>query len=375
VKTVLAATGAVWLLAAVVVAGQAAPRQQMAEQVFKNVQILRGIPVDEFMTTMGFFSASLGLNCTDCHVDESGGSWERYADDNALKQTARRMMLMVQNINRTNFGGRQVVTCTTCHRGSYKPSVRPSLDQLYGPPPPDEPGDLFAQAPGQPAADRVLEKYLAALGGRERVAAVTTIVGKGTYRGFDDAEESALEFYLTAEGQRAIVAHPVAGQSTWLVTPEGGWIAGPPTDRPIPVMAITGQELEGVRVEASVVLPTRLMASLRNWRVGTRALLDDREVQVLQGETPAGAVITLCFDAETGLLRRLVRSSASPVGPLVSRVDYTAYRDVAGMKVPSAWIVSWLSGRSVYKLTDVQANARIDASRFAVPAAPTGRAN
>ena len=140
----------------------------MAEDVFKNIQVLRGIPVDEFMGTMGFFSASLGLNCTDCHIGESGGNWVRYADDNDLKRTARRMMLMVQNINRTNFGGRQVVTCFTCHRGSDRPTVMPSLNGLYGEPPPDEPGDPFVQAPGQPAADQILDKYLAAVGGAPR---------------------------------------------------------------------------------------------------------------------------------------------------------------------------------------------------------------
>src|SRR5438132_6479812 len=89
----------------------------MAEDVFKNVQLLKGIPVNQFMETMGFFSASLAADCTYCHVPESGGSWERYADDNAHKRTARRMMLMVSAINRDNFGGRQVVTCYTCHRG------------------------------------------------------------------------------------------------------------------------------------------------------------------------------------------------------------------------------------------------------------------
>ena len=101
------------MLAAALVGAQAPPRPLMAEDIFNNVHILRGIPIDEFMTTMGFFSATLGLNCTDCHVDDSGGSWARYADDNDLKRTSRRMMLMVQNINRTNCGGRQVVTCTT----------------------------------------------------------------------------------------------------------------------------------------------------------------------------------------------------------------------------------------------------------------------
>ena len=58
------------------VAGSQAPQQpQMAEDVFTNIQVLRGIPLDEFMGTMGFFATATGLNCTDCHVDESGGSW------------------------------------------------------------------------------------------------------------------------------------------------------------------------------------------------------------------------------------------------------------------------------------------------------------
>src|SRR3954452_14497445 len=99
--------------------GQAAQVQKppMAEEVFKNVQILKGIPVDEFMGTMGFFAAATGLNCTDCHVDESGGNWAKYADDNDLKRTTRRMMQMVSALNRSSFGGRQMVTCNTCHRG------------------------------------------------------------------------------------------------------------------------------------------------------------------------------------------------------------------------------------------------------------------
>ena len=91
---------AVWLLSAVLTSGQAGQEQRppMAEDVFKNVQILKGIPVDQFMGTMGFFAAATGLNCTDCHVDESGGNWAKYADDNDLKRTTRRMMRMVSSI-------------------------------------------------------------------------------------------------------------------------------------------------------------------------------------------------------------------------------------------------------------------------------------
>ena len=339
----------------------------MAEEVFKNIQVLKGIPVDEFMGTMGFFSSAVGLNCTDCHVAESGGSWARYADDNALKQMARVMTVMVNTINRTNFGGRPVVTCNTCHRGVQKPNVMPSLNALYGEPPPDEPGDPFEQAPGQPSADQVLDAFIVAIGGVERVAALTSLTAKGTYIGFDDAEKAPLEMFARARGQRTTIVRGPSGETVNVFDGRSGWIAAPPSDKPVPLLAVTGQELEGVAVEVQLLFPARIKESLTRWRVGVPALLDDREVRLVQGDTPGGGVVTLCFDMETNLLVRLVRYANSPVGRLVTRVDYDDYRDVAGVKVPFRWTVRWLSGRSTYELTAVQPNMQIPDARFARP--------
>ena len=97
----------VCLLSAVSARSQARPdtKPLMSEQAFKNIQALKGIPVNEFMATMGFISASLGETCTDCHIGESGGSWERYADDTPRKRTARRMIAMVAAINRRRTVG------------------------------------------------------------------------------------------------------------------------------------------------------------------------------------------------------------------------------------------------------------------------------
>jgi hypothetical protein len=363
------AVAVVWLASAVWAGGQAPATPVMAEAVFKNVQVLKGIPVDQFMGTMGFFSASLGLNCTDCHVDESGGNWAKYADDNSLKQTTRRMIRMVAAINQTNFGGRQLVTCNTCHRGTRKPNVMPSLALLYGSPPPDEPGDPIEQAPGQPSAEQVLDKYLAALGGTSRLANVSTIVAKGTYKGYDDADKSALEMFAKSPAQRSTVVHTLSGSSTTTFDGRDGWIAAPETEKPVPLMAITGQDLDGLKLEAGLWFPTSIKQALTKWRVGARMTIDDREVQPVQGTTASGGIATLCFDAESGLLVRLVRVSASPVGRLVSQIDYSDYRDVSGVKLPFRWTVSWLDGRSVFELTDVQFNAAIPAARFARPAA------
>ena len=367
VKT-LGATTIVWLLSVAWAVGQAGEQKpQMAEEVFKNVQVLKGIPVDQFMSTMGFFSAALGMNCTDCHVDESGGNWARYADDNTRKQTARRMMLMVSAINRTNFGGRQVVTCNTCHRGDRRPNVMPSLALLYGTPPPDEPGEPFEQAPGQPSADRVIDKYIQAVGGAERLAGIGSVVAKGSYRGFDDQAKSALEVFAKAPGQRTTIVHTLSGDSTTTYDGRAGWIAAPETEKPVPLLAITGQDLDGVKLEAELTFPARIKQALTRWRVGAPATIGDREARTVQGTTAGGATATLCFDSESGLLVRLVRFSESPVGRIVTQIDYADYREVSGVKMPFRWTVSWLNGRSTFELSDVQANLPIDAAKFARP--------
>src|SRR5262245_65377070 len=103
------------------------PKPQLSEELFKNVQVLRGVPVDEFMDTMGMISAALGLNCLDCHTSDSDTAWERFAVDTAMKRTSRRMIKMVDAINKDNFGGARGVTCWSCHRGVLRPSTLANL--------------------------------------------------------------------------------------------------------------------------------------------------------------------------------------------------------------------------------------------------------
>src|SRR5580704_12943718 len=149
---------ALWLLGIASAQGQAAPaRQLMSEQAFKNVTVLKGIPVDEFMNTMGFIAASTNYNCTDCHVEAKvEGDWSTYAQETPRKATTRKMILMVQEINRTNFAGARVVTCYTCHRNLQgAPRITPSLADQYGEPPTPDPNEVEVrrQAADAPSAD------------------------------------------------------------------------------------------------------------------------------------------------------------------------------------------------------------------------------
>jgi len=89
------------------------------------------------------------------------------------------MVTMVANINQTNFGGRQMVTCWTCHRNRDKPLVTPVMATIYGNPV-IEPDDVIVQAPGAASAESILDKYIQAVGGAQRLTGLTSFVGKGT---------------------------------------------------------------------------------------------------------------------------------------------------------------------------------------------------
>src|SRR5712691_7585371 len=115
------------VLSVAVARGQGRADMRPAEQVFKNVQMLKGIPADEFMSTMRFFSASLGISCVDCHTAESGGDWAKYADDSDRKRRIRAMMKMVNVMNKFFFGVERVLTWYACLRGSMAPETSADL--------------------------------------------------------------------------------------------------------------------------------------------------------------------------------------------------------------------------------------------------------
>jgi len=87
----------------------------------------------------------------------------------------------------------------------------------------------------------------------------------------------------------------------------------------------------------------------------------------VQGSGPRGFLATLYFDPQSGLLVRLVRYSASPIGRVPTQIDYSDYRDVSGIKFPFKYTFSWLDGRDVFQLTDVKTNVPIDAAKFGKP--------
>lgn len=91
-------------------------KEERAEQKYKNIQLLKGIPSDRLTKIMFAFKASLGVDCTYCHIKDQ---FEK--DDKPQKQTARKMIQLVRDTN-AKLGTATRVTCFTCHRGQTRPA-------------------------------------------------------------------------------------------------------------------------------------------------------------------------------------------------------------------------------------------------------------
>ena len=356
------------------VGGQAqapAARPTMAEDVFKDIEVLKGTTAKQLMDTMGLFSASLNANCTACHVEESGGDWARYADDHPNKEKARRMVEMVASINRTYFWGRPVVTCYSCHRFGSRPKVIPTIEELYSSPADEDPDEVPSTAPRGVAVDRILDRYIQAVGGAERLAGITSWMGRGEFQSFDDAQSYPLDVYAKAPGQRAAIMHSPRGDKAIVFDGRNGWDAVPDTDRPFDfVLTLEGEDLHAAKLEANLAFPGRMKDALTRWRLGPLLTIDDTDVQVVQGTTAGGEPVKLYFDEASGLLTRTVRYTTLPLGRIPIQVDYSDYREVSGIKMPFHWRTRWTDGELTFDLKEVQTNVTIDAARFARPAVP-----
>jgi len=377
------------LIVAALARAQTPPQEKpvLAEQVFKNIQVLRGIPVDDFLGTMGIMAAALQFDCSDCHVG-AGTDKVDWAADTPRKRMARSMVNMVATINKTNFGGRQMVTCWTCHRNRDKPLVTPSMAIMYGTPA-YEPDDVIVQAPGAPSAESILDRYIQAVGGVQRLAGLTSFTGKGTSVGFGGFGGGGdVEIIAKAPDKLAtiILFKQETGRGDQVRTYDGraGWVR-----TPLNVLGefqLTGTDLDGARVDAQLSFPGQIKQILTNWKTGPPTSITDlpapssqsslqqgvtsetHVVDVVQGTGPRDLLVTLYFDKQNGLLLRELRYGSSPIGRIPTQIDFADYRDVGGIKLPFHITYAWLDGRDSIVLNEIKTNVPVDETKFGRPA-------
>jgi photosynthetic reaction center cytochrome c subunit len=360
----------------------------LSDQIFKNVQVLKGIPVDDFLGTMGIMAAALQFDCSDCHRD-AGTEKVDWAADTPRKIMARRMVTMVATINKNNFGGRQMVTCWTCHRNRDKPLVTPTMATIYGEPPVER-DDVLVQLPGADSPESILDRYIQVSGGAPRLAGLTSISARGTSVSFGGfGGNGAVEIVAKAPDKRStiILFKEATNRGDQIRTYDGraGWVRTPLNV--VGEFELLGSDLDGARVDAQLSFPGQIKNILTNLKSGPPTTIADlpaptsqsslqqgstgnqsHVVDVVQGTGPRGLLVTLYFDQQTGLLLRELRYGASPIGRIPTQIDFADYRDVNGIKLPFRITYAWLDGRDSIVLNDVQTNVPVDEAKFGRPA-------
>lgn len=353
-------------------AAQAGQAPLKAGTFFKNVttSTLKELTPDDFLGAMGVMADSLGLDCADCHPG-AGSDKVDWVFDTPQKKTARKMVEMVANINKQNFAGAQMVTCYTCHHARDVPATTIALDALYSNPN-SERDDIVKPDPMQPPAAQVLDKYIAALGGAQKLNALTSFIANGKSLGYEGlGGEGQFTVWAKAPDQKTtqifFKEHPERGNSTWSFNGKTGWIETP--RGLLGQFELGGTGADGARFEAQLAFPGQIKTISNNWHTGPQESIGDRDFIVIQGSGPRGLLATLFFDAKTNLLTRMIRYTNSPIGRVPTQVDYSDYRDVGGIKFPFEYSFLWLDGRYTVKMTDIKTNVPIDAARFGKPSA------
>lgn len=289
------------------VLAQPAPTQTAGEK-YKSVRELREIPASQMIEVMSVIAGSLGVTCAHCHAPD----WE--SDEKPMKETARGMIRLTRTVDAA-FGGAGKITCNTCHQGHAVPP-RVAAVEWAGwrrKPPAPAPASL-------PTVDSVFDRYLAALGGRERLAGTAARVAEGTVTRDNGRTPAASGTFVL----RQALPRDARVETTFSYPPEA--------EAELIADFFRGRRLRDLYPRAVVT---------------GRESLRGRDVFVVDATTASGREHRLYFDAGSGLLLRRYAEKATPLGLLPESHDFDDYRQLGGVTEP--FLIDW--SRADYHVT------------------------
>jgi photosynthetic reaction center cytochrome c subunit len=334
-----------------------------AEEQFKNLQVLKGVPAEQIFPTMQFIAASLGVECEFCHVHNAFDK-----DDKKPKKTARKMMEMMFAINKDNFEGHREVTCYSCHRGSPHPLAIPVVASedatLVVSPPREAAGEAKeseVKVNAGPTADQLIDKYVRAIGGAAATDKISTRVMKGT---IDFGGKSLpIDIYAKDPDERISLTPMAEGDSVTAFNGHEGWLGIQGRQ----LREMHGSDLDGAAIDADLHLATHLKQMFSQMEVRESEKIDTHATYEVVGQREGKPPIQLYFDQQSGLLIRLVRYGETALGWLPTQIDYADYREVDGVKVPYRWTLARPSGRFTIQIADLRQNVPVDDAKFVKP--------
>ena len=328
-----------------------------AEKYYKNIQVLQGTPSTEIMPIMNFMKASLGVQCSYCHVTNDTGRWPVELDDKAAKGRAREMIKMTRAINDGTFKGRIEVTCATCHRGSTDPVALPPLLSASAP---AHPPSGLSGSETLPSVETVLDKYVAAVGGRDAMARVKNRKVTGTFTG-GDGKPHPIEVDLSSSGGYRSSVTVDQGAFTMVFDGKAGTTGGPSWNNPM-----MPDEADRIHDRARLFPAADVKSIFPALAVRGKDTIDGRDAWMLVGRnpTPGGTRETYWFDTQNGLLLRTLRRQPTPLGDNPEQTDYSDYRDVDGVKVPFVVKHTAPDRTDTITATEIKQNVELPDSTF-----------
>lgn len=367
----------VLIMAGTLAAGaqQQSMQGKTAEQVYKNIKVLNGTPADQLNLAMHLVEGELGVDCTFCHVDHEPSHFQ--LDDNKKKETARKMMQMVIDINKNNFEGKQVVTCYTCHQGHPEPT-----GTLVLPLPASVESAIALEeekpvTPVLPSIDEILAKYIQALGGQQALGKVTSRMIVATQDlssgpGGKVPLPAQIERYQKTPNLSLTIAHIANGTLSEGFDGKSAWnqnLKG--------VVADVGPTVDQARARRNAGFYSEtldLKQQYTKMEVSGVARVNGTEAYEVIGYPANDAEEKLYFDVVTGLLLRKSTILPTPLGNSPFQVDYADYKETSsGLRFPFTMRMTPATPRaepsthSTMRIQKVDDNPNMDLAKFARP--------
>lgn len=293
-----------------------------------NLQVLKTVPESQLFLMMNAVADSLGVRCEHCHVRSpqdptkpysvvGGWIWDR--DDKRPKQVARDMMRMVLEVNTRQFGGRMVVTCYTCHRGTLEPARFPPL-------PPRDPTISDADARPLPSVNDVWTAYVRAVG--EPASAFSTAILAAADERSEGRHGTIEVTFKGNDRARLVLQTPPDGSVIQTLKGDTGWVTRDGTSR-----VFTTDDVDRARRAMLRYRPIKLDRP-PNWRIAGIERVGSHDAYVAITDIDARTKRMWFFDASTGLLLRERTTTDTAFVPLQEQIDYDDYRRVDGVMLP-----------------------------------------
>jgi Photosynthetic reaction centre cytochrome C subunit len=332
-----------------------AAEQKTADQVYKNIQVLNGLPASDLDGVMYFMSASLGVACSHCHTNP----WD--SDMKSAKLAARKMIVMTSKLNKESFSGNPAITCYTCHRGRPNSVPLPPVDLITSPQP-SEADATRAKPPPLPSSDEIIGRYIRAIGGETAIAKMKTRVLRGIETITDRTTApvtTPIEIYQTSENKLLMIRSASVGSSLQGFDGARGW-----TRDSGGLREMDAKELVGARRSADFFRYLKVKETYPQMRVLAREKVGTRESYVVGATSRDDSRERLYFDADTVLLIRRQVTFKTAFGGIPEITDFDDYREVGGVKLP--FMITWSRPPfgSTQRFTEIRINVSVDDARF-----------